>query len=127
MSPSTYQFDQLDSCHFRMEKRRFRYLRYALYNATKYVCHLDKYLGAYFAKNHSEGKHYNVALSRAVKKLELFLQWKNQDNPTLHPFSSFYNHFLFRSPVKTLLFSYSFQGTDCNKKSLPHFQNSFFT
>lgn len=39
MSPSTYQPDQLDNCHSRMEKRGSRYLHHALYNTTKYVCH----------------------------------------------------------------------------------------
>lgn len=36
---STYQSRQLDNCYSHMEKRGSRYLRYALYNATKYVCH----------------------------------------------------------------------------------------
>lgn len=69
MSPSTYQSGQLDNCHSHMEKRGSRYLRYALYNATKYVCHWDESFGAYLAKKRSEGKHYNVALSHATKKL----------------------------------------------------------
>mgnify|MGYP000036917264 FL=1 len=69
MSPSTHQSGQLDNCHSRMEKRGSRYLRYALYNATKYVCHWDKSFGAYLEKKRSEGKHYNVALSHAAKKL----------------------------------------------------------
>lgn len=69
MSPSTYQSGQLDNCRSRMEKRGSRYLRYALYNATKYVCHWDKSFGAYLEKKRSEGKHYNVALSHAAKKL----------------------------------------------------------
>ena len=69
MSPSTYQSGQLDNCYSHMEKRGSRYLRYALYNATKYVCHWDKSFGAYLEKKHSEGKHYNVALSHATKKL----------------------------------------------------------
>ena len=69
MSPSTYQSGQLDHCHSRMEKRGSRYLRYALYNATKYVCLWDKSFGAYLEKKRSEGKHYNVALSHAAKKL----------------------------------------------------------
>ncbi|MBS5198620.1 MAG: IS110 family transposase, partial [Clostridiales bacterium] len=47
MSPSTYQSGQLDNCYSHMEKRGSRYLRYALYNATKYVCHWDKSFGAY--------------------------------------------------------------------------------
>ena len=69
MSPSTYQSGQLDNCYSHMEKRGSRYLRYALYNATKYVCHWDEDFGAYLAKKRAEGKHYNVALSHAAKKL----------------------------------------------------------
>ena len=69
MSPSTYQSGQLNNCYSHMEKRGSRYLRYALYNATKYVCHWDKSFGAYLEKKRSEGKHYNVALSHATKKL----------------------------------------------------------
>ena len=69
MSPSTYQSGQLDNCYSHMEKRGSRYLRYALYNATKYVCHWDESFGAYLAKKRAEGKHYNVAISHATKKL----------------------------------------------------------
>lgn len=69
MSPSTYQSGQLDNCYSHMEKRGSRYLRYALYNATKYVCHWDESFGTYLAKKRAEGKHYNVALSHATKKL----------------------------------------------------------
>ena len=69
MSPSTYQSGQLDNCYAHMEKRGSRYLRYALYNATKYVCHWDESFGTYLAKKRAEGKHYNVALSHAAKKL----------------------------------------------------------
>lgn len=69
MSPSTYQSGQLKNCYPHMEKRGSRYLRYALYNATKYVCHWDSTFSAYLAKKRAEGKHYNVALSHAAKKL----------------------------------------------------------
>ena len=69
MSPSTYQSGKMDNCHSRMEKRGSRYLRYALFNAAKYVCYWDESFGAYLAKKRAEGKHYNVALSHAVKKL----------------------------------------------------------
>lgn len=69
MSPSTYQSGQLDNCYAHMEKRGSRYLRYALYNATKYVCHWDESFATYLAKKRAEGKHYNVALSHATKKL----------------------------------------------------------
>ena len=69
MSPSTYQSGQLKNCYPHMEKRGSRYLRYALYNATKYVCHWDHTFATYLEKKRSEGKHYNVALSHATKKL----------------------------------------------------------
>ena len=69
MSPSTYQSGQLDNCYSHMEKRGSRYLRYALYNATKYACHWDESFRVYLKKKRSEGKHYNVALSHATKKL----------------------------------------------------------
>ena len=69
MSPSTYQSGQLKNCYPHMEKRGSRYLRYALYNATKYVCHWDPTFADYLAKKRAEGKHYNVALSHATKKL----------------------------------------------------------
>ncbi len=69
MSPSTYQSGQLKNCYPHMEKRGSRYLRYALYNATKCVCHWNPNFAAYLAKKRAEGKHYNVALSHATKKL----------------------------------------------------------
>ena len=69
LSPSTYQSGQLTSSYAHMEKRGSRYLRYALFNATKFVCHWDPTFAAYLAKKRSEGKHYNVAISHAAKKL----------------------------------------------------------
>ncbi len=69
MFPSIYQSGQLDNCYAHMEKRGSRYLRYALYNSTKYVCQWDESFAAYLAKKRAEGKHYNVALSHAAKKL----------------------------------------------------------
>ena len=68
-SPSTYQSGQLDGAYSHMEKRGSRYLRYALYNAAKYVCHWDSTFAEYLAKKRAEGKHYNVAISHAIKKL----------------------------------------------------------
>ena len=68
-SPSTYQSGQLESSYSHMEKRGSRYLRYALINAAKYVCHWDETFGAYLQKKLSEGKHYNVAITHATKKL----------------------------------------------------------
>ena len=69
LSPSTYQSGQLDSSYSHMEKRGSRYLRYALFNATKYVCIWDPVFKDYLAKKLAEGKHYNVAISHAAKKL----------------------------------------------------------
>ena len=68
-SPSTYQSGQLNGAYSHMEKRGSRYLRYALYNAAKYVCHWDSTFAEYLAKKRAEGKHYNVAMAHAVKKL----------------------------------------------------------
>ena len=71
----------MDFCNFHRnsmilphKKRRHgaipsRYLRYALYNAAKYVCLWNPVFAAYLAKKRAESKHYNVALSHAAKKL----------------------------------------------------------
>ena len=69
MSPSTYESGQLTSSYAHMEKRGSRYLRYALFNATRYVCIWDPTFQAYLAKKRGEGKHYYVAISHAAKKL----------------------------------------------------------
>ena len=69
LSPTTYQSGQLSSSYAHMEKRGSRYLRYALFNATQYVCIWDPAFKAYLAKKRSEGKHYYVAISHACKKL----------------------------------------------------------
>ena len=69
LSPSTYQSGQLKNCYAHMEKRGSRYLRYAIFNAAKYVCHWDPTFADYLTKKRSEGKHYNVAISHAAKKL----------------------------------------------------------
>ena len=69
LSPSTYQSGQLNNCYAHMEKRGSRYLRYALFNATKFVCNWNPLFADYLAKKRAEGKHYNVAISHAAKKL----------------------------------------------------------
>ncbi len=71
LSPSTYQSGKCNAigAYAHMEKRGSRYLRYAIFNATKYVCHWDPAFAAYLAKKRDEGKHYNVAISHAAKKL----------------------------------------------------------
>ncbi len=69
LSPSTYQSGQLTNCYAHMEKRGSRYLRFAIFNAAKYVCLWDPTFAAYLAKKRAQGKHYNVAISHAAKKL----------------------------------------------------------
>ena len=69
LSPSTYQSGKLENAYPHMEKRGSRYLRYALFNATRFVCQWDPTFAAYLAKKRAEGKHYNVAISHAAKKL----------------------------------------------------------
>ena len=69
MSPSTNQSGKMHNCYAHMEKRGSGYLRFALYNATKYVCLWEPSFAAYLAKKRAEGKHYNVAISHAAKKL----------------------------------------------------------
>lgn len=69
LSPSTYQSGQLESSYAHMEKRGSRYLRYALFNATNYVCHWDTTFATYLEKIRREGKHYYEAISHAAKKL----------------------------------------------------------
>ena len=71
LSPSTYESGKLKAtgAYAHMEKRGSRYLRYALFNAAKYVCIWEPSFAVYLAKKRAEGKHYNVAISHAAKKL----------------------------------------------------------
>ena len=71
LSPSTYQSGKLNAtgAYAHMEKRGSRYLRYALFNAARYVCIWEPSFAAYLTKKRAEGKHYNVAISHAAKKL----------------------------------------------------------
>lgn len=86
LSPSTYQSGKLNNCYSHMEKRGSRYLRYALYNATKYVCHWNPVFSAYLDKKRSKGKHYNVALSHAAKKsVRLIFALQKSGQPYIFP------------------------------------------
>ena len=69
LSPSTYQSGKLNNCYSHMEKSGSRYLRYALFNVTQYVCRWDSTFSEYLSRKRAEGKHYYVAISHAVKKL----------------------------------------------------------
>ena len=85
LSPSTYQSGQLTNCYSHMEKRGSRYLRYAIFNATKYVCLWDPTFAAYLAKKRAEGKHYNVAISHAAKKLVRLIYALEKSGQTYRP------------------------------------------
>lgn len=65
-----------------MEKRGSHYLRFALINATSYVCHWDETFSAFLQKKISEGKHYNIAITHATKKLvQLIYAMENSGKP----------------------------------------------
>ena len=69
MSPTKHDSGQVVNSRGRMEKRGSKHLRFALFNAAKYVCMWEPNFKAYLAKKRAEGKHYYVAISHAVKKL----------------------------------------------------------
>lgn len=85
MSPSTYQSGQLDSSYSHMEKRGSKYLRYALFNATRFVCNWDENFAKYLAKKRSEGKHYNVAITHAAKRLIRLIYAMEKSGEAYHP------------------------------------------
>lgn len=68
ISPFTYQSRLLGNCYSHMENCSFHYLRYIIYNATKYIWHWDKSFVTYLSKKRYEGKHNSIALSHATKK-----------------------------------------------------------
>lgn len=84
LSPSTYQSGQLNGSYSHMEKRGSRYLRYALFNATKFVCMWDSTFASYLAKKRSEEKHYIVAVSHASKKLVRVIYQMEKTGQTYH-------------------------------------------
>ena len=48
---------------------RFPLSSLCIVNSTKYICIWNPTFRAYLAKKRAEGKHYNVAISHAAKKL----------------------------------------------------------
>jgi transposase len=59
----------LSGAYSHMEKRGSDIALRALQRHQGIVCHWDPTFAAYLAKKRAEGKHYNVALSHAAKKL----------------------------------------------------------
>ena len=87
LSPSTYESGKLKAtgAYAHMEKRGSRYLRYALFNAAKFVCNWEPSFAAYLAKKRAEGKHYNVAISHAAKKLVRLIYALQTSGKTFQP------------------------------------------
>ena len=87
LSPSTYESGKLKATgtYAHMEKRGSRYLRYALFNAAKFVCNWEPSFAAYLAKKRAEGKHYNVAVSHAAKKLVRLIYALQTSGRTFQP------------------------------------------
>lgn len=71
LSPSTYQSGQLLSTYAHMEKRGSRYLRYALFNATKFVCNRDSSFAEYLTLTRNEVKA-NITM---LQNLMLLRSW----------------------------------------------------
>ncbi|WP_285121997.1 IS110 family transposase [Lactococcus petauri] len=68
LEPSIYQSGQMDNSG-RMVKRGSPYLRYALILAAQSICRYSPCFKAYLSLKRDQGKHYNVAVSHAAKKL----------------------------------------------------------
>lgn len=103
LSPSTYQSGQLTNCYSHMEKRGSRYLRYAIFNATKFVCNWYPTFATYLAKKRAEGKHYNVAISHAAKKLVRLIYAMEKSRQPYRPAATLQPlQLLHRAPQATL-------------------------
>jgi len=69
LEPSTYQSGNFTATKTPMVKRGSTYLRWAILTATRLVAMRDVTFKAFLNKKRAEGKHYNVAISHAGKKL----------------------------------------------------------
>lgn len=68
LDPAIFQSGKMDN-KGNMVKRGSTYLRYALIQAAKLICVHSPHFKAYLRLKISQGKHYNVAVSHAAKKL----------------------------------------------------------
>lgn len=68
LEPAIFQSGQIENTG-RMVKRGSSYLRYALIQAAKLSCVYSPHFKNYLKLKISQGKHYNVAISHATKKL----------------------------------------------------------
>lgn len=69
LDPSTYQSGKYSASHTPMVKRGSKYLRWAIFMASRTVSMRDSTFSKYLYKKRSEGKHYYIAMSHVAKKL----------------------------------------------------------
>ena len=81
LEPPIFQSGQMEN-KGRMVKRGSTYLRYALIQATKLICVYSPYFKEYLKLKISQGKHYNVAVSHATKKLIRMIFYLLKTNQT---------------------------------------------
>ncbi|MBQ7713117.1 MAG: IS110 family transposase [Clostridia bacterium] len=67
--PTIYQSGKFNLTHTSMVKKGSKYLRNAVFLATKAAYVLDPVMRAYVDKKRAEGKHFFVALSHGMKKM----------------------------------------------------------
>jgi len=81
LEPAIYQSGQMDN-NGRMVKRGSHYLRYALIQAAKLACIFSPTFKTYLHQKINQGKHYNVAVSHAAKKLIRVIFYLLKSNQT---------------------------------------------
>lgn len=64
-----YESGKFKSEYNHMSKKGSKYLRYALYQASKVIWRFDPVFSEYYYKKQSEGKHYYVILGHIEKKV----------------------------------------------------------
>ncbi len=69
LDPTTHQSGSYYASNARMVKRGSKYLRWAMLQAARLVSMRVPVFKDYLHKKQSEGKHFNVAMSHAAKKL----------------------------------------------------------
>lgn len=81
LEPPIFQSGQMEN-KGRMVKQGSTYLRYALIQAAKLICVYSPYFKEYLKLKISQGKHYNVAVSHATKKLIRMIFYLLKTNQT---------------------------------------------
>lgn len=80
LEPSISDSGQKNGASGRMVKRGSPYLRFALIQAAKYAANANPVFRTYLDKKLAEGKHFNVAISHAAKKLSRIIFYILKNN-----------------------------------------------